>query len=97
MHEPEPNPENQMHIIIWDFEIPTDQQIQARRADLVIFDENKNLPNSTLPSQQRKKYLNLAREQRNLWNMRVMVIPVVIGMSGTVHKIFERGQDELEI
>ena len=30
------------------------------------------------------KYLDLAREMKNLWNMKVMVIPVIICALGTV-------------
>ena len=30
------------------------------------------------------KYLDLARELKKLWNMRVMVIPIVIGMLGII-------------
>ena len=32
------------------------------------------------------KYLNIARELKRLWNMRVMVIPVVDGVLGSVAK-----------
>ena len=38
----------------------------------------------------RKKYLDLAREPRKLWNMMVIVISIVIGT-------FERGMEELEL
>ena len=37
-------------------------------------------------SEKINKYLDLAREQKQLWNMRVTVIPVVIGALGTVLK-----------
>ena len=43
------------------------------------------------------KYLNLIRELKKLWNMRVTVIPLVIGALGTVPKGLERGLVELEI
>ena len=38
------------------------------------------------------KYLNLARVLRKLWNIRGMVIPIVVGMFGTVSKGFEMGE-----
>ena len=41
--------ENEMHKILWDFEIQTDHLISARRPDLVIVNNNKKkekLPNS---------------------------------------------------
>ena len=34
----------------------------------------------------RDKYLNIAREIRNLWKMRVVVVPVIVGALGTVPK-----------
>ena len=34
-------------------------------------------------SEKRDKYLNLSRELRKLWNMRVAVMPIVIGALGT--------------
>ena len=40
----------------------------------------------------RDKYLDLAREQKkNLWNMKVTVIPIVIGALGTVTKGLVQG------
>ena len=36
MHNPESILENQMHKILWDFEIQTDHLISARRPDLDI-------------------------------------------------------------
>ena len=35
------------------------------------------------------KYLDLAREQKKLWNVQVMVIPIVVGALGTVLKRLE--------
>ena len=45
----------------------------------------------------RDKYLDLSREQRKLRNMRVTVIPMVIGALRTVFKGLERKLNELEI
>ena len=36
------------------------------------------------------KYLDLARELKKLWKMRVTVIPVVLGALGTFLKISKR-------
>ena len=35
-------------------------------------------------SEKREKYMDLARELKILWNMKVTVIPVVVGPHGTV-------------
>ena len=43
------------------------------------------------------KYLDLAGELRKLWNMRVVVIPIVNDTLGTVSKCLERRLEELEI
>ena len=47
--------------------------------------------------EKRDKYLDLAGEQLKQWNMRVMVIPIVIGKFETVPKSLERELEELEI
>ena len=37
------------------------------------------------------KYLDLARDLKKLWDMRVMIVPIVIGCFGTVTKGFLKG------
>ena len=37
-------------------------------------------------SEKRVKYLDLARELKNLWNMKVTITPIVIGALATVTK-----------
>ena len=48
-------------------------------------------------SEKRDKYLDLNRELRKLWNMRVTVIPIVVGALGMAPKRLEREQEEEEI
>ena len=43
------------------------------------------------------KYLNLARELKKLWNMKVTIIPSVIGAFGTVTKELLKGLENLEV
>ena len=43
------------------------------------------------------KYLDLARELKTPWNMRLTVIPIVVGALGTVLKSLETGLSELKI
>ena len=43
------------------------------------------------------KYLDLARELIKLWNMKLTVIPIVIGTQGIIPKGFESGLGKLEI
>ena len=45
----------------------------------------------------REKYLDLTRELKKLWNMKVTVIPIVIGALGTVIKELVPGLENLEV
>ena len=47
--------------------------------------------------QKRDKYLDTARELKQLWNMKVTIIPIVIGTLGTVTKGLVKGLEDLEI
>ena len=48
-------------------------------------------------SKKKDKYLDLARELKKLWNIKVTVIPVVIGILGTVTKGLIQGLGDLEM
>ena len=48
-------------------------------------------------SEKKDKYLDLVRELKKLWNMKVMFIPIVIGIFGTVTKGLIKGLEDLEI
>ena len=48
-------------------------------------------------SEKRDKYLDLARELEKLWNMKVMVIEIVIGALATVTKGLIKGLEDLKI
>ena len=41
MHNPESDPENKMHKILWDFEIQMDYLISAKRPDLMFVNKKK--------------------------------------------------------
>jgi len=43
------------------------------------------------------KYLDLARELKKLWNMKYKVIPIVVGVLGTVPIKLEKRLEDLEI
>ena len=47
--------------------------------------------------EKRDKYLDLARELKKLWNMKVTIIPIVIGAFGTVTKGLLKGLEDLEV
>ena len=110
IHKPESIRENETQRILWDFEIQTDHLILARTPDLEKICQKKKktccIVDFAIPvdhrvkikeNKKRDKYLDLAKELKKLCNMRVMVIPIVIGEHGTVSKYLERGLEELEI
>ena len=101
MYNPESVLENETHKHLLDFEIQRDLLISARRPDLVIINKKKKkkkkcrIEDFAFPSDHRVKvkenenkdeYLDLAWKLKKLWNMKVTVIPIVIGAFGTVTK-----------
>ena len=112
IHNPAPVLENDTHKLLWDFDIQTDHLISARRPDLIIINKRKKKKRkspklSTLLSLQttiklkdcekRDKYLDLARELKELWNMKGTIIPIVIDAFGTVTKGLFKGLEDLEV
>ena len=45
----------------------------------------------------KNKYLDLTREMKKLWNMKVTIVPIVIGAFGTITKGLWKGLKELEV
>ena len=98
MHNPVPVLENDSHKLLWDFNIQTDNLIPARRPDLIIIYKRKRtckIVDFAVPAYHRKnlkesekkdKYLDLARELKKLWNMKVTIVPIVIDALCTVTK-----------
>ena len=97
-HNPAPVLENDTHKLLWDFDIQTDHLISARIPDLIIINKNKKICKivefagpadhriKLKESEKKDKYLDLARESKNLWNMKVTFVPIVIGSWGTITK-----------
>ena len=48
-------------------------------------------------SEKRERYLDLARELKKLLNMKVTIIPIVIGSFDTVTKGLLKGFEDLEV
>ena len=112
MLNPTPVLENDTHKLLWDFNIQTDHLIPARRPDLIIINkkkkkrESENIFDFAVPadhginlkeSEKKDKYLDFAREIIKLWNMKVTIVPIVIGALGTVTKGLLKGLEDLEI
>ena len=109
MHNPAPVLENDTHKLLWDFDIQMDHQILARIPDLIIINKRKRICKTgdfAIPADNRlklkecekkDKYLDLARELKKLWNMKVTIIPIVIAAFGTVTKGLLKGLEDLEV
>ena len=109
MHNPAPVLENNTHKLLWDFDIHTDHLISARRPDLIIINKKKRtckIVDFAVPADHRMKlkecekkdkYLDLARKLKKLWNIKVTIIPIVIGTFGTVTKGLLKGLEDLEV
>ena len=97
-HEPAPVTENEECKIPWDFNVETDHEIEARRSDMIIIDKVKKLCQIvdlavpydtkviTKEVEKIEKYKDLVRELRKPWNMKVSIIPVIVGALGTTSK-----------
>ena len=48
-------------------------------------------------SKKKDKYLDLARELKKLWNMKVTIVPIMIGALGTITKGLLKGLEDLEV
>ena len=47
--------------------------------------------------EKKDKYLDLAREFKNLWNMKVKIVPIVSCTLGTITKGLLKGLEDLEV
>ena len=109
IHNSESVPENETHKLFGDFEMQTDHLISARRPGLIIINKKERTCRivdfavsadhrvKSKECEKRYKYLDLTRERKNLSNMKVTVIPIVIGAFGTVTKGLVQGLKDLEI
>ena len=101
--------ENETHKPLWDFDLQRDHQISARWPDLIIINKKEGtcwFVDFAVPAdyrvklkecEKRSKFFNLARELKKLWNMKVMVIPIVTGALGTVTEGLVQRLEDLEI
>ena len=47
--------------------------------------------------EKKDKYLDLARELKKLWNMKVKIIPIMVSAFGTLTKGLLKGLEDLEV
>ena len=103
-HDPEIVLENEDYKILRDFSIQADHVIEAQRLDLVVVDKKKRLqfidfavPGDRIEEKDKEKidkYQDLRRELQKIWNLRVKILPFVVGSLGAILKQFGNGLKE---
>ena len=99
-YEPESVLENEDYKTLWDFSVQTHHVIEARRPDLVVVEKkerNCKIIEFAVPRDSRiekkekdkiEKYQELGRELQKIWNVKVKIIPLVVGSLGAIPKQF---------
>ena len=85
---------------MWDFIIQTDHVIEVPRPDLVVVDKKERSckiidfavsGDSRIEEKEKdkiEKYQDLGRELQKIWNVKVKIIPLVVGSLGAIPKQF---------
>ena len=85
---------------MWDFIIQTDHVIETRRLDLFVVDKKRRtciiidfaFPGDSRVEEKEKekteKYQDLRRELQKIWNVKVKIIPLVMGSLRAIPKQF---------
>ena len=99
-HEPQSVLEDEGYKILWGFSIQTDHVIEARRLDLVAVDKKERIckvidfavPGDSMIEEKEKgkieKYQELGRKLQKIWNVKVKIIPLVVGSLDAIPKQF---------
>ena len=64
------------------------KKVTCRQVDFAVMDDHRV---KIKENEKKDKYLNLARDLKRQWIMKVIVIPIVIGALGTILKGLESG------
>ena len=108
-HDPQPVIENNQFKVLWDFNVQTDHVIEARRPDMIVIDKEKKtckIIDFAVPADYRlcqkerekiEKYQDLKRELQTLWDLKVSIVPIVIGALGTIPKTLKQRLKELGV
>ena len=87
--------------MLWDFIIQTDHVIEAWRPDLVVVDKKRRtrkiiyfaVPGDRKIEEKEKekigKHQDLRRELQKIWNVKVKIIPLVVGSLGAIPRPFD--------
>ena len=92
--------DNEDYKILLDFSIESDHVIEGQRPDLVVVDQKERsckiidfaVPGDSRIEEKEKdkieKYQGLGRELQKIWNVKVKIIPLVVGSLGAISKQF---------
>ena len=104
MHTPESVLENEIHSILRHFEIQTDLPIIDRKPNPEIVTKNKEpcrsgRPLSKTQRKRKEKYLleSCKSTRPKLWNMKMIVIIIIVGALVTNPKVLMKSLEELDI
>ena len=105
-HQPQRVTENENANLLWDYVIRADRVIPAHQLDLTLVDKTNNivsLIDVAVPldsraeqkeQEKRDKYQDLRIELRRLWDKPVEIVPIIIGVLGTIPKSLKRNLEE---
>ncbi|KAI5751771.1 hypothetical protein M8J77_010707 [Diaphorina citri] len=107
-HEPKPVVTNEEITIIYDQQIHTDRTVPANKPDIVVKnvkDKKCVLIDVSVPcdanliskeAEKKLKYRTLAIEVSKMWNLKTIIVPVIIGALGTIPKTLGENVKKLE-
>ena len=73
------------------------QQKKKRICRIIDFAVPANNRINLKETEKKDKYLNIARELKKLWNMKVTIVPIVISALGIITKGLLTGLEDLEV
>ena len=109
MHNPAPVLENDTHKLLWDFGIqngspdlgqktrPYNNQQKKKACKIFNFSVPGDHRIKLKESEKKDKYLDLARELKKLWDMKMTIMLFMIDAFGTVTKGLLKGLVDLEV
>lgn len=99
-HSPESVVNAKDVVVLWDSQVHTDRTVLANKPDIIVKDLKKRicyLIDVAIPAdtnvtakeaEKRLKYKDLQIEIQRMWGMNTVIIPVIIGATGTISKKF---------
>ena len=88
--------------ILWNHQVQTDRTIPINKPDIIIRDNEKRtcilidvaipVDRNVIKKEDEKilKYKDLTTDIQRIWNIKTRLIPVIIGETGTISKLFRK-------